>query len=346
MVAGGRVLRATAVDSVPVARVRVTLHRVGREEQGPVDSVMTDAAGRFAFRFLADTAAVYLLSARHAGITYFAPPVHTNPERPDTAIRLVVSDTSSAARVSVEARHIVISAPGADGTRNVVEVIILHNDGALTAVAGDSTEPVWGIRLPAAASGLTAGEGDFPASAIARRGDSLALMAPVAPGEKQIVVQYALPGDIGSVTYPFDAAADLVNLMLQERSARVVGSLVERPDSQTIQGRSFHRWDGAMHSGDAFTVRLPVPHRLGRWALPGMVAMLAIGLAVVGWIFAARRPRAPSAEALLDSVARLDAAHSAGSDGFPPDEWARYQAERARLKSLLAAALAAGGNVR
>jgi hypothetical protein len=346
VVAGGRVLRAGATDSVPLAQVRVTLHRVGREEQGPLDSVLTDAAGRFRFRFLADTTAVYLLSARHAGITYFAPPVHTNPERPDTGIRLVVSDTSSAARVTIEARHIVISAPGADGTRNVVEVVILHNDGWLTAVAADTTRPVWGLRLPPAASGLTAGEGDFPESSIARRGDSLALMAPVAPGEKQIVVQYAIPGDIATLTYPFDAAAGLVNVMLQERSARVIGALAERADSEVIQGRPFHRWEGAMHSGDSFTVHLPVPHRLGRWVLPAMVMLLGVGLALAGWLLATRRPATSSASSLLGAVARLDMVHAAGPDAFPPEEWTRYQEERARLKSLIAAALAAGGDVR
>ena len=77
--AGGRVLRARAADSVPVPLARVVLHRVGRNEQGPVDSTIADARGRFAFRFLADTTAIYLLSARHDGVTYFASPVHTNP---------------------------------------------------------------------------------------------------------------------------------------------------------------------------------------------------------------------------------------------------------------------------
>ena len=35
--AGGRVLRATATDSVPLPGLKVVLHRVGRLEQGPVD---------------------------------------------------------------------------------------------------------------------------------------------------------------------------------------------------------------------------------------------------------------------------------------------------------------------
>ena len=141
-------LRARAADSVPLPGVRVVLHRVGRAEQGPVDSTLADARGRFLFRFTADTTAIYLLSARHDGIAYFASPVHTNPERPDTAIELIVSDTSSRGRVTMAARHIVISAPDEHDARAVVEVIILHNGGATALTAGDSTLPTWAVRVP------------------------------------------------------------------------------------------------------------------------------------------------------------------------------------------------------
>jgi hypothetical protein len=107
--AEGRVLRS---DSTAVAGVRVVLHRVGQVRQGPLDSTNTDDGGRFRFRFRADTSTIYLLSARHSGIEYFSPPVHTNPARPDTAIRIIAYDTSSTAPISVEARHLVVSRPG------------------------------------------------------------------------------------------------------------------------------------------------------------------------------------------------------------------------------------------
>ncbi len=93
----GRVL---AADSTPVAGTRVVLHRIGSDVQGPLDSTRSDRGGRFGFAFRPDTAAFYLLSTRHSGIEYFSPPVSTNPARPDTAIRIVVYDTSSSAPVS------------------------------------------------------------------------------------------------------------------------------------------------------------------------------------------------------------------------------------------------------
>src|SRR3954467_9123507 len=75
----GRVLLPRDADTVPVPGARVVLHRVGRDAQGPLDSVTADASGRFRFRFRADTGALYLLSARWGDVEYFAPPVHTNP---------------------------------------------------------------------------------------------------------------------------------------------------------------------------------------------------------------------------------------------------------------------------
>ncbi|MGE5092773.1 MAG: hypothetical protein ACM3OH_11465 [Bacillota bacterium] len=336
-------VRARTADSVPVPNARVVLHRVGREEQGPVDSMLTDAHGRFTFRFLADTTAIYLFSARHDGITYFASPVHTNPERPDTAIALVVNDTSSAGSVSVVSRNIVVSAPDENGARAVVEVIVLHN-GAITAlVARDTTDPVWGARIPHAATGMTAGEGDFSPAAVQRIGDSAAVFAPIPPGDKQVVLQYALPGDIGRVEYRFDVPAALVNLMLEEKGARVAGGLREQADSQTIQGRGFGRWEGAVPAGAVITIRLPTTHRLGRWALMALVAMMALALlAGTRRVFrAAPLAQARDAEspaALVDAIARLDAAHAAQLPDASGE--AAYAAERERLKARLVAALA------
>lgn len=341
--AGGRVLRARAADSVPVPLARVVLHRVGRDEQGPVDSTVADARGRFAFRFLADTSAIYLLSAHHDGVAYFASPVHTNPERPDTAIELVVADTSSRGRVMIAARHIVISAPDEHGARGVVEVIILHNDGPTALVASDTTRPTVAVRIPAAATGVTTGEGDFSAAAVRPVGDSVGIFGPVAPGEKQLVIQYALPGDLGRAQFAFDEPVPLVNLMLEEKSARVVGGLAAKPDSETIQGRGFRRWEGPMRAGAVLVVRLPRPFRLGGWALRALVAALAVALVGVSWrVFRPARGAAATetAAALVDTIARLDADHAARLPAPNAAEQAAYEAERARLKARLMGQLA------
>ncbi len=344
--AAGRVRRVTPTDTIQAGGIRVVMHRVGRLEQGPVDSIVTDPAGRFAFRFVADTTAVYLLSARHAGIAYFADPIHTNPERPDTAIDLLVSDTSSLAPVRMIARHVVVSAPDEHDARAVVEVIVLHNAGPLARVSADTTRPTWVLRIPGAATGFTAGQGDFSPETVVRRGDTVMVLAPVAPGDKQVVLEYSLPGDLGAARFPFDEAVPLVNVMLEEKSARVEGGLTTRPDSQTIQGRGFGRWEGPMPAGSALTIRLRTPLRPGRWTLAALVTLLILTLGA-GTARALRRtasvPAAPTADDLLEAIARLDASQARRSDAREAVVRAAYESERARLKSALLAALAERG---
>jgi hypothetical protein len=135
-VAAGHVMRVNGSDTVAVPGARVVLHRVGRDVQGPIDSLVAGRDGSFRFRFRADTAALHILSSRYAGIEYFSPPLAVNPAQPDTGATLVVFDTSSTAPVQVEARHFVVSRPLDDGTRMVLELVVLSNAGQATRVGG------------------------------------------------------------------------------------------------------------------------------------------------------------------------------------------------------------------
>ena len=177
--AGGAVLKG---DSTPVAGTRVVLHQVGRALQGPLDSTKTDRRGRFRFSFRPDTSALYLVSVRHAGIEYFSPPVHTNPARPDTAIRVIVYDTSSTAPVSLEARHLVVTQPGEDGSRNVLDLIVLLNSGQRTRVAPDSAGRLLAGAAAGGTIGLELGESDVSPEAVTRRGDSILVAGTAGPG--------------------------------------------------------------------------------------------------------------------------------------------------------------------
>src|SRR5512143_2016240 len=151
--------------------------------QGPIDSTVTGRDGSFRFRFVPDTGSVYLLSSGYAGIEYFSTPVHTDPIQPDTGLILFVSDTSSHAPIHVASRHLVIGKPGADGTRSALEIVVLENVGPLTRVAADSFSPVWSAQLPKGALGFQVGQGDVGPEGLLLRGDSVVLLAPVAPGQ-------------------------------------------------------------------------------------------------------------------------------------------------------------------
>ena len=341
--AAGRVLLPHARDTVAVAGARVLLHRVGRDSQGPVDSTLTDASGRFRFVFRPDTTAIYLLSAGHGGIEYFSPPVHTNPARPDTAMAVIVFDTSSRAPVRVESRHIVVPRADESGNRVVLDLIVLRNDGIVARVAPDSEHPSWAGVLPPGIGEFEVGESDISPDAVVQRGDSVLVLAPLAPGDKQLTLEYPLPAGRAEVAFPVGPDSVTVNVLVEEPEVRAAGAALARADSQVIQGRSFRRWSGRMPAGGVVSLTLP-RRGSGRNAVAALVAALALGLAFAGWRWLGRARRTaapPEAGPILDRLAALDARYVGREAEATADEWARYQADRARLKAEAARALAA-----
>ena len=332
--ASGRVVRIRDADTLGVAGARVILHRVGREVQGPIDSLIAGPRGEFRFRFAADTAAVYLLSSGYAGIEYFSTPVHTDPVRPDTGLLLIVSDTSASAPVRVDSRHIVIGKPAADGTRAALEIVVLQNAGTRTRVPRGDAAPTWGTRIPKGALGFQVGQGDVSAEAVQLRNDSVLLFAPIAPGEKQLAYTYTLPAAPGKVRLPMGDSVAVLTVLLEEFDRTASGGGLEKGDSQRIERRTFQQWNGPVGPGDVVTIDFPA----GRinWTLPALVGIVAAGLGVALYLVLRRRPapaREPLAAGPLDALARLDARYAGREAEFGPEEWARYQRERARLKA-------------
>jgi hypothetical protein len=321
---------------------------VGQETQGPIDSTQSDGRGRFQFTFNPDTSAYYLLSAEHAGIEYFSPPVATNRERPDTGIRILVYDTSSTTPISLVARHLVIARPGQDGSRGVLDLMVLRNNSRLTRTTSDTTHPTWSAPLPTGTIGLDLSEGDFSREAVARRGDSVIVVAPFAPGEKQLTVQYLIPSGRSVVELPFGRPGAAINVLAEERDVRVTGSGVVLADSQVIQGRSFRRWTGVAQAAGVVRIVLPGARRTPTWLLAVLVGTLTLVLAGAGWQLLAKRsmPATPRTGELIDAIAALDVRYAGREGETPVDEWSSYLTERARIRAQLEASLAAGGRSR
>jgi hypothetical protein len=331
-------------DTTRLPGARVLLHRVGRDLQGAIDSTIADARGRFRFRFRADTSAIYLLSARYGSIEYFSSPVHTNPARPDTAIALLVYDTSSTAPVSLVARHIVVPRPGEDGSRAVLDLIVLLNQSLRARVAPDSLHASWGTPLPAASTGLEIGESDVSPDAVRRQNDSVQVTAPIAPGQKQLSLEYAIPKGHSTVEFPVGQGGGRLNVLVEEGGARVSGGTLALADSQIIEGRAFHRWTGEVPPGGSVRLTLPALPRTPVAVLAGLVTAVGLALVLAAWRILRRGPAGPRpAEApdpVLDAIAALDARYAGKQSETPAEEWQRYQAERTRLKAELAASLA------
>ncbi len=337
----GRVVRVRGRDTVAAVGAVVVLHRVTPQVQGPVDSVRSDADGRFRLRAPSDSGAIMLVSARWHGIEYFSTPLVGEAARPGT-LRLVVADTSSVAPVSVAARHLVIGAPAPDGTRNVVDLLVLSNDGPNTRVARDTLTPTWRLILPAHVVNVVLGETDFADDALHHHGDTLELSAAIPPGQRQLLVNYQIPPATRRVVVPYDEGTALANILLEEADADAIGTLV-RIDTATVEGRRYTRWSGAVAPGEMVELRFGGAGRLpggGVKAIAGLFAIALIGMALYSARMADRAaPQAAAADvaetpvdALLDALARLDAEHVGREAVLPPSAWDAYLARRAALK--------------
>lgn len=338
----GRVVRVVAGDTVAAAGAMVVLHGVTPTVQGPVDSVRSDAEGRFRLRAPADTAAILLVSARWGGIEYFSVPLERGGGASDIPVQVVVADTSSAAPVTLLSRHLVIGAPAPDGTRNAVDLLILANNGTLTRVPEDSVTPTWRFVLPANVANVVIGESDFADDVMHLHGDTLELSAAIPPGQRQILVNYQVPPSTRRMVIPYGEAAPLANILLEEDDAEVVGVLA-RADTVSVDGRRYTRWSGRVAAGGSVELRFGGAGRLPGWVVEVVAGCFALALIVMALLSARAAARGGRATAtavavetpvdqLLDAIARLDAEHTGRTANASAEARQAYLAERERLK--------------
>lgn len=350
----GRVVKINGADTVGVAGARVILHRVTASKQGPIDSLLSGADGAFRFAVRPDSGVIYLVSSRWAGIEYFGPPIATRGDAVPTIV--TVADTSATAPITLAARHLVVSAPSADGSRGVLDLLILENRGTHTRVARDSNAATWTVPLPPGALGAQLGESDFSNDAVTFADGTMRLHAALPPGQRQLYLEYRIPAGTSRQRIPFDGAAGTVNLLTEERGARVEGGLAA-VDSQTVNGKTFSRWTGAVAAGTVLTLRLAATGTPS-WLLPSLVGGIG-ALLLLATVTTLRRRRTvsaiavtmpaaaaagdPTLRALVERLAALDAAHRGGPEAHDAAAWADYLAERARLKAEAARYLPPGG---
>jgi hypothetical protein len=191
---------------------------------------------------------------------------------------------------------------------------------------------------------LELNESDFSPDAVTRRGDTVVVVAPFAPGEKQLTVQYLVPSSLTSLVIPMGQPGAKINVLAEEPKVAVSGKGIAFTDNQVLQGRSFRRWSGEAQPGSVIRVTLPGSPRNPRGLLVVLVGTMSLALGLAAWRLLGR-PRgasgAPSAE-LLDTLAALDVRYAGREAETPPDEWKSYVEERARLKARVEATLAAG----
>jgi hypothetical protein len=346
----GRVVQPSERGEVPVPATMVTLHRVGSDSAGPVDSIRTDAAGRYSFHFRrwGNPDALYFAASVYRGIAYFSAPLRGGAVRDDDAEIVVFDTTSRPVPMTVQGHHIVVGAPRPTGLRDVVEVYELSNDSSVTVIGRDSLAPVWSAPLPRGATNFVSTAGDVSASAIVARDGRVELIAPFSPGVKQISFNYALGPDAFPLQVDLDRPNALLEVLVEEPGAQVRAASLRAQGNAKTEGRTFKRFL-AQNAPTGERVRIEVPSTAAA-ARSTVVIALAVGLvlAMVGALAVAYRrggsmrrvaPARDSADSLAAAIAALDARRDA-RDASLSD--ADYDAQRAALKARLAAALAGG----
>ena len=361
----GVVQRGTATGPRPIANIRVVLHRVAPDAAGPLDSLLTDSRGRYAFRYrpFGSGDAVYFVSASYQSITYFTSPLRAADVRGDDALITVFDTTSGVVPIHVVGHHVVIAQPTANGRREVVEVFELGNDSSVTLVSRGAGQPSWSAPLPGGAENPRVNPTGEIAPNNATFADGRAqFVAPLSPGVHQLSYAYDLGPGALPLSIAVEQASEVVEILLEERDAVVNGPRLAEVAPVTTAGRTFRRFLGQQVPAGS-VVRVDVPFALGavrqRWVLAlavicGAVMLGAFALALrqrqgrvrgaapVGFDAASAAMR-PS-EALFREIAALDARVERLS-GATDEERARFAAERQQLKERLAAALAAERSV-
>lgn len=351
----GRVVRPVVTGEVGVPDVWVTIHRVGPDSAGPLDSMRTDNYGRYKFTYkrFGDATALYFAASVYKGIAYFSAPFRGGAVKGDEAEIVVFDTTTHPIRYTIQGHHLVVGAPRPTGLRDIVEVYEVSNDTVVTAIGRDSLTPVWSAPLPKGATGFTAGQGDVSASSLQRRGDSVVLLAPFSPGVKQLSFTYSLDQRAFPIDFTLDKQIGLLEVLLEEPGAQVRSPSLRSQGNATTQGRTFKRFL-AQNPPAGERVRIDVPSTAFA-ARSTLVTVLIVGIVLVMvvalWIAyrrglvnrpaAARAHPEESVATLASAIAALDARREAND---PSLSSADYDAERAALKARLAAKLAGGAS--
>jgi hypothetical protein len=344
----GQVLRGTANDSVPVADRIVVLHAVKMQGGRPIDSVTTDSRGRYSLSDPArDTSASYLVSVEHDGIGYFSQPMSAVGSTAEVASTLVVYDTSyTEPEISLLERHVIVRSLASDGTRRVVELLVLGNSGALTRIAEDSTRPVWQGAIPSNAIQFEIDQSDVGRQTVYRNGDSVAVVAALPPGEKQVLLSYLIPAGVRELSIPLDHPVErTMNVMLEDSSAAIAAGPLQFQGFELLDQMPFFLYSAnSMPQGTEVAVRFAGQ----RWSITSLwwivVPLTALSMALGLWRWLKRNPVQVKSqitpEALAAQIADMDRMYESRRDEMTDAERDAYSRRRAELKAQLSEMLA------
>ncbi|MEA3244959.1 MAG: hypothetical protein U9Q74_02255 [Gemmatimonadota bacterium] len=293
----GRVFVLRGGRDVPLAGAWVTLHRVGRAAAGPVDSVRSDARGRFAFRVsdILDGANAYFVSATWDGLTNFSGRIAADRADGGPVDLAMYDTTSTGPPLPVASRHVLVSAPNPDGSRTVSELFVLLNAGDRTRV-GSGHRATFSAALPAGVVRPRPADGDVPAASLRFTPGRVQSSAPVAPGTRRVAVEYDLPPGATTLAVEPNGGSDLLEILVEDSAGVATGPGLREEAPAAAGGRMFRRFlANAVPDSAHIVVRLPASGATAAMD-PVLIVVGAIALSMIAVLVAAcRRPGSPGA---------------------------------------------------
>jgi hypothetical protein len=248
----------------PVSGAWVVLHRVGPDGAGPLDSLQSDARGRFSFNYdrTGSAEAVYFVSAMYEGIAYFTPPLPEGKVSGEKGEITVFDTTSGHVPITLQGHHVVVSAVDANARRTVVEVYDLSNDSSVTRVAtGDKPEhATFRARVTPEATEFRVTEGDVSAGAVTYANGVVSVFAPIAPGFKQLSFTYSLPARAFPLKLALEKPTGVYEILIEEKAGNVTGPRIKEVEPVTVDARDFRRFLASdMPENSTAVIDLPAP---------------------------------------------------------------------------------------
>ncbi len=296
MSVSGRVLRGGR-DTVPLPNAVVVLHRMASASAGPIDSVRSDARGRYRLALRdPDSTSGYVVSVWYDSIAYFSLPLNV-VSRPAVHVEDILTFPASRTGppLRLARRLATISTATADGSREVLEILELENPGQATRITDDTLVPTWSGRLPGRTGQYRAGQGDVSPEAMRFRTDSVLIYAPIPPDPaKQLSYDYTLAAGARTFVMPIDQPTVEVNLLVEDTVALVIAPKLESFGVKEIEGRRFAAYRaGPLAAGEWIEIRLPPGKFRAQALLPYVIALVAAGM-LVALVWALRRRPAAS----------------------------------------------------
>ena len=198
---------------------------------------------------------------------------------------------------------------------------------------------------------MSAGLELVPPDAVEMHGGRAVVVAPFAPGLKQLSFSYSVPVDSFPLSVPIDAEATVLEVLIEDPAGAATGAKLTEVSPVSVEGRNFKRFLAQdVPAGAVVTLSVPTTAPTARPRfIPAVVAAVGAAMLLALLLALARRriratpvaaiEKGEDPERLARAMADLDASFERRA-APTAEERAAYERERGMLKSRLAAALA------